>query len=639
MKKRVAIHTDHSKIFTGFSKFKRAILRYLFNTGKYDLFEFSNGLPINAPELEKLPWPCFSTAPNAQEQDQMNSCQDQGQREALHRQAAYGRFGVPRLLKDNSIDVLISSQDSWGVDFLPSLPEVKNVTFIPHVTIDSENLLPSQVDLAGAVEKLYVWASFAIREYKKWGFDNVEYLPGCVDSSSFFPLPKDKKAELRKKFGLEDSFSIIYTARSQLRKLFPNLMDGFKLFKEQYPESKAKLILLTSAQEGWNIQELIRQRDIKNEDVYLCYFCKACGQYELRPFFGHDQNCPFCKAEKLFNTINICHGISESQLNECYNCCDLFASVMTSGGMEIAPSIEAKCAGLTVACTSYSCGEDIVGDDRGGINIEYEKYYECPTAFVKASSQDHQIKDAIEKAWKMSPDERESFGLKGREFVLENISPEAIGKRFENLIDAAPLANWENWEPALKNPEYVPPQGLSAEDFLISIFTNVLHEKVDKNTTHIQNWKVHLEKSNDYKGVLAHFQNIARQQNGLNSQKPVGLEEMLDKDDEGKRLAIVLPESAGDIIMINSLLKKFKALYSEFNIYFFTKPEFFDLLEGHESIFKLLPYSPAIDSMFFLTGIKDHKGLFELAFFPGNLSQKTMSYQNNDYPCRAEWLV
>jgi len=79
-------------------------------------------------------------------------------------------------------------------------------------------------------------------------------------------------------------------------------------------------------------------------------------------------------------------------------------------------------------------------------------------------------------------------------------------------------------------------------------------------------------------------------------------------------------------------------LYPEFNLYFFTKPEFFELVEGHESIHKVLPYSPVMDNMFFLTGAKDHRGYFEMAFMPHYLTQKTMSYQNGRYECRAEWL-
>lgn len=39
MKKKVLIHSNFCKAFTGFGKNKKNILRYLYDTGKYELFE------------------------------------------------------------------------------------------------------------------------------------------------------------------------------------------------------------------------------------------------------------------------------------------------------------------------------------------------------------------------------------------------------------------------------------------------------------------------------------------------------------------------------------------------------------------------------------------------------------------------
>ena len=634
-KKRVAIQTDHSTWFTGFSKFKRALLRYLYKTGKYEIIELSNGVPHGSPELNRLPWPCFSTMPTPEQQQQINSIQDHGQREAAHRQANYGRYGMGKLLKDNGVDVLVQSQDSWGIDFAPSIPEVKNVTFIPHCTIDSENLLQSQLDLARQVNKLYVWASFALEEYAKHDITNVEYLPGCVDSSNFSPLPIETKNNLKNKFGLNHSFSMIYTARNQLRKLFPNLFDGFKLFKEKYPESNAKLILLTSAQEGWNLQELAKQKGIDNGDIYLCYHCRSCKHYELKPFFGHDQNCPHCGAEKTFNTINIIHGISEEQLNEAYNCADVFVSCHTSGGMEIAPSIEAKCAGLPILSTSYSCGEDIVGDDRGGIALDYSTYYEHPSGFLKASSQDYHVLEGMEKVWNMTPEERAAFGLKGRQFVLENLAPEIIGKRFEEIIDAAPFADWENFNPA-KNPNHQPPSNLSPESFVLDLFHNMMMEKVSAADNQVKFWTEHLVKSKDYQGVYNHFARQAQQSNAQIEAKPFDFNDRLDPTD-GKRLLIVMPESAGDIILVNSLVPKVKKQYPEFRIYFATKPQFKDLVEHLEGV-TWLEYIGQMDDIFWLTGRDSHKGFFDIAFLPHMMTQRAMNYQWRENNLRPEWI-
>ena len=80
-------------------------------------------------------------------------------------------------------------------------------------------------------------------------------------------------------------------------------------------------------------------------------------------------------------------------------------------------------------------------------------------------------------------------------------------------------------------------------------------------------------------------------------------------------------------------------MYPEYNLYFFTRPEFFDLLAGHPAIHKLIPYFPAVDNIFMMEGHGEHKGLFEAAFYPAATTQKFCAMQHNRLKHRAEWLV
>ena len=50
-KKKVLIHSNHCKAYTGFGKHTKNILLYLQKTGKYDLVEFSNGIKWGDPSL------------------------------------------------------------------------------------------------------------------------------------------------------------------------------------------------------------------------------------------------------------------------------------------------------------------------------------------------------------------------------------------------------------------------------------------------------------------------------------------------------------------------------------------------------------------------------------------------------------
>lgn len=637
-KKTVIIHTDWSKLKTGFAKNKRAILRYLFNTGKYNLVESCNGFPYQAKELESMPWKTFGALASPEKHQEISNHPDPAQRENNGRLNNYGAFGIEKIIKENKADVLVVQQDSWGLDFFPDLSCVRKMTLVPHCTIDSKNLLPSQIDLAAKVDKLYLWASFGVEMYKELGYQNVEHLYGCVETDKFSTISEDERNALRAKFNLQNSVVGVNCFRNQTRKSIPNILDGFKLFKERNPSTDLRLIFVTSLQEGWDIPRLLVERGLSLQDVYFAYYCRQCKNWEIRPFSGHDQDCPICGSKGTFNTVNITHGISDEDLNLIYNIADFGLGVFNSGGLEIPPAIEMKLAKLPVLCTSYSCGEDIV--KKGALALDWAPTYEFGSAFLKASTLPTSICERFEQVSKMTREERLGLGGEGREYVLENMSPEVIGAKLEKIIDDAPFVDWkdEDFLPVPKNPAHVPPNNLSPEDFAINLLTEMMNEKVDKNTSHVKNWAAHLKKSGDYQGVYKHFVNLAHQFNANLNNKPVDLADLLDKDDESRRCAIVLAESAGDLIIVNSLLAQFKALYPEYNLYFFTKPEFFDLVEGNPAVHRVLPWFPAAENIFFMIGNSDHRGYFRLVKYLGAQTQKFLAYQNDRVEYKTEWL-
>jgi glycosyltransferase involved in cell wall biosynthesis len=106
----------------------------------------------------------------------------------------------------------------------------------------------------------------------------------------------------------------------------------------------------------------------------------------------------------------------------------------------------------------------------------------------------------------------------------------------------------------------------------------------------------------------------------------IDLENLLD---EGNRIAILMPESAGDVLWINSLMTNLKQLYPSHDIYVFTKPQFFDYIEDHPFVHKVLPYSQEIDNLHFLEGKENHKGFFDMAFLPHYGTQRFHNYHHN----------
>ena len=100
-------------------------------------------------------------------------------------------------------------------------------------------------------------------------------------------------------------------------------------------------------------------------------------------------------------------------------------------------------------------------------------------------------------------------------------------------------------------------------------------------------------------------------------------------NDNKKRIAFVMPESAGDVFMSTSLLGRIKNLYPDHNIYFFTKPQFISLLDGNPYIHKVIPYSESCEQLLFLEGAGSHKGFFEVAYLPHIGTQRQLNYLHN----------
>jgi len=112
-------------------------------------------------------------------------------------------------------------------------------------------------------------------------------------------------------------------------------------------------------------------------------------------------------------------------------------------------------------------------------------------------------------------------------------------------------------------------------------------------------------------------------------QKDTEKNDLINFLDDGDRLAIVMPRSAGDVLWINSLIDNVKSLYPTHDIYVFSEPQFFDYIEDHPDVHKVLQYCQEIDDLHFLEGRGTHAGFFDLAFLPHCGTQKFHNYHHN----------
>lgn len=624
MRKKVVFQSDFALAKTGFGRNSKAILKYLYKTGKYDLVNYCCGMQKGNGQLERTPWKSLGSLPNTQQEvDKLNKDPH------LARMASYGAYLIDEIIKEEKPDVYIAVQDIWGVDFAIDKPWFNKINSVIWTTLDSLPILESAVKCAPKVKNYWIWSDFATQALHKLGHNHVKTVHGALDTENFYKLSNEERLKLRSRFNIDkDKFIIGFVFRNQLRKSVPNLLEGYALWKKNNKIKNSALLLHTHFAEGWNISKLAKEYDIDAKEIYTTYICKSCGSYEVKSFEGQDLNCKFCNTEKSQITTNVGLGISEQELNEVYNLMDVYCHPFTSGGQEI-PIQEAKLTELITLVTNYSCGEEMCQNEAGSLPLNWFEYREHGTEFIKASTDPKSIAENIQKVYAMQPEERLKLGKQAREWTVKNYSVEAIGKIIEDFIDSCPVIDKEiSFKIEEKDPYHTVPEIKDDSEWVKYLYHNILNAKnVDEKDEGHKYWMQEIKKGMKRVDIENYFRQVALQDNNKN--KTVSFEDILDKDDAGKRLLFIMPESIGDVFLSTSLFKSIKEQYPEYNLYVATKPEYFEVLEGNPYIHKTIQYISQMDSLVWLEGIGPHKGYFEIALLPYSQTQRFLTYLHN----------
>jgi glycosyltransferase involved in cell wall biosynthesis len=627
-KKKVLLQTDFSLAKTGFGRNAKSILRYLYKTNKYDIVHYCCGINWSHPELKRTPWKSVGSLPdNQQELEQINRDPN------LARMASYGQYNLDKIIEQEKPDVYIATQDIWGVDFAIDKPWFNKINSVIWTTLDSLPILPSAIEKAPKIKNYWIWSDFATKELHRMGFSHVKTVHGSLEEDKFYKLSDEKRLNLRKENNIpENAFIVGFVFRNQLRKSVPNLLEGYANWKKENPNIKNTYLLLhTHWGEGWNIHKLAEEYGINNQEILTTYVCKNCGNYEIKPFSGQDLNCKFCKAQKSQITTNVGLGVSEEQLNEVYNLMDVYCHPFTSGGQEI-PIQEAKLTELITLVTNYSCGEEMCYPEAESLPLDWFEYREHGTEFKKASTDPKSITNQINKVFNMSREERSRMGKKARDWTIKNFSVNAVGKTIENFIDSCDKVDHSSsFSKESPNPNALVPEINDNEQWILFLYHNILNLKnIDKNDDGFKHWMQQISQGAKRIDIENYFRQVA--QNDLQKMQTTqgdAFEAILGKDDKGKRVLMVMPESAGDVLMLSSLFPSFKKVYPDYNLYIATKPEYKSILDGNEYVYKVLDYNPQMDNLLWLEGHGDHQGYFEIAFLPHVGTQRLLNYLHN----------
>jgi len=517
------------------------------------------------------------------------------------------------------------------------------------------------------IKNYWVWSNFAEKALHKLGFTHVKTVHGPIDPSAFYKLSKEKKIEIRKKNNIPDNAIVVgFVFRNQLRKSVPNLMEGYKIWKDRHPEIKeTRLLLHTSLSEGWNIKAQAEQHGIDTKEILISYICRACNQYEVKSFDDRlekfqtkadgsylsdnrggkievpisleQKDCPFCSAKKSQYTTNVGKGVSEEQLNEIYNLMNVYVHPFTSGGQEI-PIQEAKLTELVTLVTNYSCGEECCEKSANSLALDWAKYIEHGTEFIKASTLPLSIANQLDNFLSLSQDQKDTMGANAREWALKNYSVKEVGKFFENFISQSPFVDNEIFENLLtetersnQNPNAQVDSSLRDDEWVKSLYSKILDRpNVSSSDDGFLYWMRELKNGASKIQIEEYFRSVAKDELQKSQSSKSSIENFLEKNNK-KRLLYIMPEGLEDCFLSNSVIYSLKKLYpsSEWDIYVSSKPQFKDVFAGNQNILKWIPYSPEMDNQLLMEGVGNHKGWFDICFTPYFSTQKNINFTHN----------
>ena len=588
-RKKVLIQSDFSLLKTGFAKNAKIILTHLYKTGKYDIVHYCCGLSEKHPDLPRTPWKSVGCLPASSEKIAQIEKDP-----TINKIAAYGAYYLDDVIEAEKPDVYIAIQDIWGVDFAVNRKWFNKITSAIWTTLDSLPILPTAIETAKKVKNYWVWSNFATKELNKMGYENVQTTHGALESKDFFRLSDSQRKALRKSNNInEEDFIIGFVFRNQLRKSVPNLLQGFKKFKEANPQSNAKLLLHTHMEEGWPILSLAKEQNIAKEDILVTHVCSNCKKFVVKPYEGQSKKCDLCGSENSLNSTSVSMGVDEAQLNEVYNLMDVYCHPFTSGGQEI-PIQEAKLTELITLVTDYSCGAEMCEPEACSLPLEWSEYREFGSNFIKASTNPDSIADQLAKVYSMPEADKSKMGKEARKWVVDNFSIDVIGKRLEDFIDSSPkieekdYPTLEKCDPDAIVPSVTSPKVESDSAWIKLLYKLILKTEVDDNDEGLKYWLGEIKKEVPHSAIEKYFRQVALKDNAKKEDNK--FKDVLDKDDEGKRILFVIPNDPIDVFSCTALFKSIRDSYENHNLYVATQPEFKSILEGNEYVHKIIAY-------------------------------------------------
>lgn len=644
MKHRILLQSNPLWLLTGLSRNAKNLLSYLWKTGKYDIAHMvSQSTLTNDPRLALTPWKSFGSIPPDQEiVNRINA-------DPMYaRDASYGALNIENVVKEWKPTIWIGSDDLWSfpLSYYADKPWYKRVHGLHHITIDSVPVLDQAFEQARRSKNYITWAPFAAKEMRRVGGESMKHVQsiyGMMDTENFQPITEAEKQDLRRKFGLPpDMLIFLFVGRNQLRKQFIRVIEAFARFKAEHPNIRASVLFHTSFSEkgaGWDLPKLAAYHGLKPDELFCTYVCKHCGSWIVTRYQGEDLKCPVCGTDKSLVTANIVHGVPESQMKLIYGIADASFACLSSGGQELTISQSLLC-GKPLACTNYSCGEDVcVPETKQFITpLSWTPYDEPGTCFIKAATRVGDIANFMRKIARAPKRDLQEAGEKGRAWAIQTFGIETIGAQWEKLFSTLnPDLDFSKIEvagekPPPKNPDYQAPAISDNIAWLKDIYKGILMMSVEENDSGLLHWREKLEHGVTRKQIQEYFVSVAVAENakmGVAGTSPAASQDfwsLIDKTTGRRRLLFIVKESIGDCLMCTQLFESLQEKYKDHDIYVMTSPQYNTVFLGNPFIFRLIPWVQQAENELIMTGAGQDDPYFHVYLNAPILTQSKLGY-------------
>lgn len=478
-KKRILCCGEATFLETGYGKYSREVLSRLYNTGKYEIAEFASYGHYSDPRRHNIPWTYYGNAPDEHDPEQMQHYHSNPTNE-------FGEWRFEEVLLDFRPDIVWDVRDWWMFEYEERSPLRRHYHWVVMPTVDSAPQLEQWLNTYLNADAVFTYSEFGKEVLENESNGQIKVVNTCppgADLDIFKPV-KDKKAH-RDLMGLTPDINIVGTVmRNQKRKLYPDLIQGFKTFLEKNPDlgRDTYLYLHTSYPDiGWDIPLLVKESGISHK-ILFTYYCRNCRQ--CFPAFFQDavMACIHCglPTAKLPNHQR---ALDESQLASILNLFDVYVQYSICEGFGM-PQVEAGACGIPVMAVNYSAMESVVKNLKG-YPIEVQRLFrEAETHAYRAYPNNDDLADKIAEFLSLPKTLRMVKGRDSYSGVRRHYTWDLTAKKWEQYFDSVDVSNNVPWDapPRIMEPSPVAPRGLTNEQFVEWSILNVWGEPSKLNS-------------------------------------------------------------------------------------------------------------------------------------------------------------